>query len=97
MKSLNLALTEADWSDIGRSVSPDATDSEENVRKAFTALATSVLPFYVRQAKEVTENGFRVAFNADGMLVFYRWLCDYLGMDDALGAVSTIKDVSDMW
>jgi hypothetical protein len=97
MESLNLTLSDADWSDIERSVSPEAEDTEANIRRAYTALAEKVLPFYVNRAESVSENGFSLTFNAQGVRTFYKWLCGFLGLDDALGAGSVIEDNSCMY
>jgi hypothetical protein len=95
--SLNLTLTDSDWSDIGKSVALDAEDTEGNIRRAYMALATKVLPFYVRQTESVSENGFSVTFRENSLLTFYKWLCGHLGIDDALSAGSTIEDISCMY
>jgi hypothetical protein len=70
---------------------------EVNIRRAFTALAVRVLPFYVNQAQSVRENGFEISFSGNGLLTFYRWLCGYLGLEGAPGAGSTIEDSSSMY
>jgi hypothetical protein len=95
--SLNLTLTDSDWSDIGKSVALDAEDTEANIRRAYTVLAKKVLPFYLRQAETVKENGFESSFNARSLLTFYKWLCGELGLEDVLSEKSSITDISDMW
>jgi hypothetical protein len=98
--SLGLTLTAADWSDIGKAISLTAEDTDENLALAWRAAAANVLPFYVSVAKEwVKENGFEISFNANGLIRFYKWLCDYYGIDgsNVLGGESTIEDISDMY
>ncbi|MDR2765428.1 MAG: hypothetical protein LBB90_10425 [Tannerella sp.] len=94
---LNLALTAADWSDIGKAVSPDAEDTEDNVRKAYVVLVERVLPFYVHQVESVSENGFSFSYTKNGLMTFYRWLCRETGMEDVLSERSSIGDISDMY
>jgi hypothetical protein len=84
LKPLRLLLSDADWSDISKYVDPEAEDTDENIRAAYTVLATKVLPFYVNQAKSVSENGFSISFDGNGVLDFYVWLCKYLGIKDNL-------------
>ncbi|MDR1582903.1 MAG: hypothetical protein LBS55_06525 [Prevotellaceae bacterium] len=81
---LNLNLTDADWSDISKSVDLGAEDTEDNIRKAYMVLATRIFPFYVNQAKSVSENGFSISFDGNGLLNFYSWLCKYLGIKNNL-------------
>jgi hypothetical protein len=81
---LNLHLTDADWSDISKKVDPNEEDTDENIRKVYFVLATGVLPFYVNQAKSVSENGFSISFDGEGLMMFYAWLCKCLGIVDNL-------------
>jgi hypothetical protein len=97
MMSVRLTLTDADWSDIAKAVDLNGDDTDVNVRKAYVALVTRVLPFYVNQASEVSENGFSLTFDAKGLLTFYKWLCGFTGVSDALGAGSVIEDTSCMY
>jgi hypothetical protein len=81
---LNLHLTEADWSDISEVLDLDSEKTNDNVREIYKVLAMSVLPFYVNQAKSVSENGFSISFDGNGLMKFYAWLCKYLGIKDKL-------------
>jgi hypothetical protein len=84
LSPLRLQLSEADWSDISKKINPEAEDTDDNIKAAFTVLATRVLPFYVNQAKSVSENGFSISFDGDGVQNFYAWLCRDLGIADTL-------------
>jgi hypothetical protein len=93
----HLTLNDSDWADIERSVSLTASDTEENIRKAFLVLATKILPFYQNQASSVSENGFSISFYEKEVNSLQSWLCNYLGIEDSLNEETSISDISDFW
>lgn len=91
LKPLRLTLSEADWDDIDKDISVEAENTPENIDRAFRSLAVNVLPFYVNQAKSVSENGFSISFDGEGLFTFYDWLCSKLNIDNILEKKPTVR------
>jgi hypothetical protein len=86
LSPLRIQPSEADWTDIERNVPLESEATEANIRMAYMALATNVLPFYLNMARSVSENGFSISFDGEGLRAFHAWLCKYLGISDTINA-----------
>lgn len=90
-------LSEADLIDISMTVSLDDEFTADNKNDVYKALAISVIPQLKLRPKSIGEQGFSISYDTDALLKYYAWLCNELGIEDALNDVSKISDASDIW
>lgn len=59
------------------------------------------IPFMLSSVKQVSEGGFSVAINTEGLkdlyLFLYRKYGDKYGLEDNFGLLNTIEDKTDVW
>lgn len=79
--------------DAGLQESSEYTaDSALSAKKALV----NVIPELLLRAN-VTEGGYSVSWNIDGIKAFYRLLCGETGMEDKLTYQPKVKDRSSLW
>lgn len=92
-----ISLSEADWTDISFKIGLNDEVNEENLVEVYKLLAINMIPQLLLRPKSVSENGFSIAHDTDGLLKYYAMLCANLGIDDNLNSKSVVSDATDMW
>jgi len=90
-----IVLSEADFAEISFQVDINEELTDENMKDALRAVALSIIPQFLLRAKNVSENGFSISWDADALLRWYEWLCSYLEIDNQL--TTFVRDVTDRW
>lgn len=87
---IGFILTEAD-------LSPDATvDTPEQKVLLKTAMYNQI-PLMIAGLSDVSEGGYSVKWNIDGIKAWYSLLASELGLQDKLSSGPVIRDKSNRW
>ncbi len=92
---LGITLSDADFFDIQLRVGDlEAEMTVDNRNAVFEALAVTVIPQLMLRHDSISENGFSVSFNKEGVLKFHSWLCGQLGIKDTLNKRPTVRNLT---
>ena len=92
---VTLSITELEALLLDNSIAADQTYTTSSSKKAKTALLQIIPEILVMPS--VSEGGYSVRFDKDGILAYYKVLCSELGIEDKLNAQPKIVDRSNRW